>query len=430
MLTLQPKSSLIDKITKIHVARLKPLQRITLRAKIVGDQNEVYASHAHYIADKDGEVDVCRDSSLGGSYSGVSPMGLLWSMKPAPGQRKGIRLMKSDVTKPYNVELKCFDDHISPNETPSQLLSNVTFQKWYMADGVKRIPVREGRIRGTLFIPAGDGPFPGVIDLFGGTGGLYEYRASLLASHGFATLALAYMGYDDLPEFPPTIDMEYFEEAANWLSNHPKVLPHGIGVHAACYGAWIALLMASLKMDPVKAIVAISPYIVAFPAPFTYKGKVSEIIHLENSKKLSTEEGQIWRHAIPTDTSYSPKVSDKYSAVTPVENISCPVLLIYGTGDLVCNADFQVKQTADRLKNHGKEHLCSTLCYPEAGHFIEPPYTPHCYASSSGPIGKWSGDPFLVWGGEKRSHAKAQEDSWPRILSFLQRNIPRVKCNL
>ena len=55
------------------------------------------------------------------------------------------------------------------------------------------------------------------------------------------------MGYDDLPELPPSMDMEYFEEAANWLSNHPKVLPHGIGVQAICYGSWIALLMASLK---------------------------------------------------------------------------------------------------------------------------------------------------------------------------------------
>ena len=160
MFTLWSKSSIIDKITKIHVARLKPLQKITL-VSTIGDQGEVFESQAHFIADKDGEVDVCRDSSLGGSYSGVSPMGLLWSMKPAPGQRKGIRLMKLDVTKPYNVEVS-FDDHISPNETPSQPLSSGTFQKWYMAKGVKRSPVREGRFRGTLFIPPGDGPFPGM----------------------------------------------------------------------------------------------------------------------------------------------------------------------------------------------------------------------------------------------------------------------------
>ena len=30
-----------------------------------------------------------------------------------------------------------------------------------MADGVQRISVREGRVRGTLFLPPGNGPFPG-----------------------------------------------------------------------------------------------------------------------------------------------------------------------------------------------------------------------------------------------------------------------------
>ena len=75
-------------------------------------------------------------------------------------------------------------------------------------------------------------------------------------------------------------------------------------------------------MNAVKAIVAVSPYIVAFPAPFKYKGKVSQMIHVENSKKLTMEEGRIWRNAIPTDIDYTPKVSNKYSALTPVENIS------------------------------------------------------------------------------------------------------------
>ena len=161
MLNLRPKSSLIDKLTRINVSRLKPLQNITLGAKVVGDKGETFESHAYFIADKDGEVDVCRDSSLGGSYCGVSPMGLLWSMKPAPGQRKGIRLMKSDVTKPYNIVLNCFDGHVTPNESSLQPLSSETFQKWHAAEGVKRNPVREGRIRGTLFLPPGDGPFPG-----------------------------------------------------------------------------------------------------------------------------------------------------------------------------------------------------------------------------------------------------------------------------
>lgn len=69
---------------------------------------------------------------------------------------------------------------------------------------------------------SGEGPFPGIIDLFGGLGGLVEFRASLLAAHGFAVLALAYFAYEDLPNLLE-VDLDYFEEAANLLLAHPKV---------------------------------------------------------------------------------------------------------------------------------------------------------------------------------------------------------------
>ena len=47
---------------------------------------------------------------------------------------------------------------------------------------------------------SGNGPFPGVIDLYGTGGGLPEYRACLLSNYGFAVLALAFYGYEDLPK--------------------------------------------------------------------------------------------------------------------------------------------------------------------------------------------------------------------------------------
>ena len=81
---------------------------------------------------------------------------------------KGSRLYKRDVTKPNNGVLSCFDGHVTPHREQPELkpLSSTKFQRWYMADGVKRIPVKEGRIRGTLFLPPGEGPFPGRYRLF------------------------------------------------------------------------------------------------------------------------------------------------------------------------------------------------------------------------------------------------------------------------
>lgn len=60
--------------------------------------------------------------------------------------------------------------------------------------------------------------------MFGSTGGLIEFRASLLASHGFAAFALAYWAYDDLPSYLEKIDLEYFEEGIKFLLRHPKVI--------------------------------------------------------------------------------------------------------------------------------------------------------------------------------------------------------------
>ena len=99
------------------------------------------------------------------------------------------------------------------------------------------------------------------MDLLGGTGGLVEFKASLLASRGFAALALAYFGYDDLPSSPsPYVELDYIEEAAKWLYQHPKVIPGGIALHSHCMGTWLALLLASYSTDLVKAVVAVGPW--------------------------------------------------------------------------------------------------------------------------------------------------------------------------
>eukprot|EP00064_Thunnus_orientalis_P022781 superscaffoldBa00007998_g23000 len=57
----------------------------------------------------------------------------------------------------------------------------------------------------------GPGPFPGLLDLWGGGGKLVEYRAALLASHGFASLALDYLTCKITLETGKMVDNQYFE---------------------------------------------------------------------------------------------------------------------------------------------------------------------------------------------------------------------------
>lgn len=55
----------------------------------------------------------------------------------------------------------------------------------------------------------GPGPFPGLLDMWGGGGGLIEYRAAILASHGYAALALEYFAPGEMET--ANMEIKYFE---------------------------------------------------------------------------------------------------------------------------------------------------------------------------------------------------------------------------
>ena len=166
-LIVTPVSSLIDEKNEISLTGLDKQQAVTLYAQLRGDDQTLFHSSAHYIANEAGCVAANKHPSLGGSYTGLHPMGLLWSLELGPNERKGYRLLKRDVTTPYVVDLKAFNGHLTKEDcaetSPDSelLLARCKFDKWYMGPHVRRIPVRDGRIRGTLFLPPGNGKIPG-----------------------------------------------------------------------------------------------------------------------------------------------------------------------------------------------------------------------------------------------------------------------------
>jgi dipeptidyl aminopeptidase/acylaminoacyl peptidase len=96
--------------------------------------------------------------------------------------------------------------------------------------------------------------FQGVIDLPGSHGGLVEFKAALLASNGFTALSLAYYNYDDLTKSLQDLELEYFQEAVEWLKKHPLVVPGGVGVLGISHGADIALLLAANCNDVAATV--------------------------------------------------------------------------------------------------------------------------------------------------------------------------------
>ncbi|XP_058511195.1 acyl-coenzyme A thioesterase 1-like isoform X2 [Ochotona princeps] len=238
-----------DEPLRIAVRGLAPEQPVTLRSALRDEKGALFRAHARYRADARGELDLARAPALGGSFAGPEPMGLLWALEP---DRRFWRLTKRDVQTPFVVELEVLDGH---DPEPERVLTRAVLERHFLRPGVRREAVRAGRVRATLFLPPGPGPFPGIVDIFGVGGGLPEYRASLLAGKGFAVLALAYYNYEDLPKNLNRVHLEYFEEAVNYLLGHPQVKGPGIGLLGNSKGGELCLTMASFLKGITAAVI-------------------------------------------------------------------------------------------------------------------------------------------------------------------------------
>ncbi|XP_076777820.1 acyl-coenzyme A thioesterase 3 isoform X1 [Arvicanthis niloticus] len=401
---------LCDQPVHIAVRGLAPEQPVTLRAALRDEKGARFRAHARYRADAAGELDLARAPALGGSFAGLEPMGLLWAMEP---DRPHWRLVKRDVQTPFVVELEVLDGH---EPDGGRLLARAVHERHFMAPGVRRVPVHEGRVRGTLFLPAGIGPFPGIIDLFGVGGGLLEYRASLLAGKGFAVMALAYYNYDDLPKSMDIIHLEYFEEAVTYLLNHPQVKGSGVGVLGISKGGELGLAMASFLRN-ITAAVIINGSISSVGGTLQYKDETMLPVGMNTKRIKRTKDGL----KDVVDALNNPLEGADQKSLIPVERSDTAFLFLVGQDDHNWKSEFYAREASKRLQAHGKEKP-QIICYPETGHYIEPPYFPLCKAS----LHNLAGGP-VIWGGEPRAHAMAQVDAWQQLQTFFHNHLDGEK---
>lgn len=393
-----------DKPVQIKVGGLAPRQRVELRSKLVDDRGIIFKASALYAADESGQVDVCRSPSLGGSYTGVEPMGLFWAMAPETPHNK---LLKKTVLSPALVEIGAL------REGTNEVLASEINERGYMTEGMRRIPLQEDRIRGVLFLPPGKGPFPGILDLYTFGGGLSEPRASLLANKGFAVLALAYYRYQDLPKTPPKyFELEYFEEALNFLRRHPQVQGPGVGILSISHSGALALSMSSF-LSGISATVCINASSANTVIPLRYKDLIIPPLIPEGENVHITDSGLLdIRDALP-----DPILEEHRASVIPIERANCQFLFAVSEDDHNWNSPLFAKRATETLKSHGKETF-ELVKYPKAGHFLEVPYMPFCPASFHGAVGT-----VVIFGGEPKAHSEAQLDLWGRVQQFFRKHL-------
>uniref|UniRef100_A0A3Q0S8N2 Acyl-coenzyme A thioesterase 1-like n=1 Tax=Amphilophus citrinellus TaxID=61819 RepID=A0A3Q0S8N2_AMPCI len=455
-LRLLPRATcLYDEPIQLKVAGLRWKQVVTMRATSTDERGVVFRSSATYRADGGGEVDLNRDPSLSGSYVGVEPMGLLQSLK-------------ADTLHKYFYKNKALSPHIVKfsvhDEEKDGILAEETNERFLMGEGVSRVSVKEGNIRGALFTPpgtvgsfplcqiggeacqirvgesrmyrqrnemgivaafchsdTGEGPFPAVLDL---NTFMSEKRACLLANKGFVVLAIAAL--NDRSGNIKEIHLDHFKEALcvfiTFLCVISQVGSKGVGIISRSKGADIALSLAAF-VPGVKAVVWINGSSANVGIPLYYKKRqILSPLMLDFSKVIPTESGaNLIKHALE-----NPLAEGKTGTLIPIERASARFLFAAAEDDLNWDSKAYMEEMVKRLKRHGKENFESVL-YPKAGHLLEPPYGPFCPSALHGMLNF-----SVVWGGEPKAHAAAEFHLWKKIQEFLTTHLScgDVQANL
>ena len=432
---------------------LPPGEIVTIRAKTKDDEKREWSSNARFMVNASGAMDLASAQSLDGTYRGISPMGLFWSMQLDKLRVDGRAVFAKKDTSPNRVLMEI--------EARGRIVASAQLERNYLAPGTEtrdlQVPERaetNGNTRfdvqkdvqedvqhtiGRLFLPPATKlcrPCPVVVVLSGSGGGFDLDKAAVLARHGFATLALAYFGVPPLPAWLHRIPLEYFEAALGWLATQPEIDSQRIGVLAVSRGAELALLLGSM-FPQIRAIVAYAPSSVAWAASgrdkatgelipsWTYRGTPVPFAPLPLRRF-------IFRSAIPVAVMKRPvmfrnlfraglKNSKAISAAAiPVERIHGPIMLVSSGDDHLWPSTRMSEAIVARLKQHNFAYRVEHLRYRHAGHMLRYPFLPTTARDSRNPHLR---NARFSFGGTASADAEAQADSWKRAIEFLRTSL-------
>ncbi len=414
---LSPSPALVDTLVSLRLIGFPPGQNVMLAATIPVAGAGVYRSSASFRADAQGAIDVATQAPLpdtthdpqplSATYNAPDAMGLFWSMALTPDANvPAISSRVYAVPPPWTMAFTA--------SVAGTMVASATIERRFVDPAVTRIPIRDQGLVGTLFLPGDPGAHPGVLTWGGSSGGYAESQAALLASHGFAALALAYFGVPPLPDNLLNIPLEYVATAIAWMQAQTGVDGARLAALGTSRGGELALLVGA-TFPQIRAVVGYVPSGLLWPGndntgrhqpgpAWTYQGMPLPYVTTATSY-FGT------RYADPTDLA---------RATIPVERINGPVLLISGEDDALWPSTELAQRVMDRLAQYHHPYPDQHLHYAGAGHSIGQPYRPTtALASGFNPtIGATEND-----GGNAKGYAAAIADSWPKVLAFLHDSL-------
>lgn len=393
---ITPDTALVDERFRVAIAGLAPGQDVTIR---VDGNSGTWRSSTTVQSDAQGRAEV------------ADPMRLIWS---ATGQRPATPA-PGTATVPW----------IFTAETAGKVIATHPMTRRAIAEQVRAVPLRERGLVGIAYYPQEPGPLPAIIVLPGSQGGIPGPggHAGGLASHGYVILALAYFNAQGLPPLLQRIPLEYFATAVDWLKSQPIVDPARIGVLGTSRGGELALVLGSTYPAAFRVVVANVPSSVVWPglsdnspAPaWTLDGKPLPGMA---SRFTAADLGLSSRER------FLRRMRDQEAmrrAEIAVERIGGPLLMFSGKDDQLWPSDIFAERIVTRLKEHGFKYPVEHYSYEHAGHQITRPYVPTTDVREVRihPVSKRP----IMFGGTPEGQARANEDSWEKLLTFLDRYL-------
>jgi pimeloyl-ACP methyl ester carboxylesterase len=389
-ISVSPQTALVDQPVAVTVQGLPAGARTILTAKARDTDGITWSATAQLQASSAGEVSLGQPS-LGGSYTGVNPIGLFTLMAPPPGSAPDWFLYPEagyDVALQASVGGRVAAEASVRRQVPS-------------AVGVaeRRLRPTKGGIYGNLYLPRNTAARRPAVLVFGGSGGglTTSMAAALLAAHGYPSLALAYFKAPGLPQSLHNIPLEYFAKALGVLRDQPGVDPGHVLVAGESRGGEAALLLGAHFPRLVNGVVAGVPSSVVNPG------------WPDTTRPAWTLGGRPLPAVSPSEFG-QPNPPGKPRAVIPVERIGGPILLACGGQDVVWPSCGYVDAITVRLRAHRFAHPVTALRYPDAGHLI-------------GGVTAWYGsltdDALTSFGGTVAATQAAQADAHAKLLALI-----------
>lgn len=391
-IAVQDSMIFYDRSFDLEVHGLAPGKPVTLTVTASDARGQEWWSQNVYLSDDRGTLDLAVSAPIRGTYSGREAEGPFWSMVGAARfyTHSSATLTVRVAQDRDNAALRWLT-WLSPRDHPS----------------ISREEIRRGGLVADLYLPEDrEGPVPVVVVVGGSGGGFNGERASLLATHGYAALDVAYFGVDGTPRyFVESQPLEYFMAAISMLSSDERLDTSRIAVMGKSFGAQLALTLASV--DPrIDAVVAEAPSSIVTGTAASYPVGPPRAAWSLEGRALPFFRG-------------GTAASTRESAVIPVERINGPVLLISGEEDRIWESTAMANEVVARLDDHDFEYPVRHVRLEDAGHNTGG--GEEAFGVPNLPAKERTPSP----GGTKQGNAVGSIVAWREALAFLNSHLAR-----